>query len=65
MQYRASKELRALRLEYANEINSDSPSYEKLCDLYDKILKMGCRISAKYTPERYRPLCFMETTRNM
>lgn len=55
MQYRASKELRALRLEYANEINSDSPSYEKLCDLYDRILKMGCRVASSISPERFKP----------
>ncbi len=55
MQYKASKELRSLRLEYANEINSDNPNYEKLCILYDKMLSMNCRISAEYTPDRYKP----------
>ena len=55
MQYRASKELRALRLEYANEINSDRPSYEKLCDLYERIQKIGCRIATSISPERYKP----------
>ena len=55
MQYRASKELRSLRLEYANEINSDSPSYEKLCDLYEKMLKMNCRVATSISPDRYKP----------
>lgn len=55
MQYKASKELRMLRMEYANEINSASPSYEKLCDLYDKMLKMNCRVASSISPERYKP----------
>ena len=53
--YRPSNELRSLRLEYAKEINSDSPDYEKICELWEKIAKMGCRVSKQIAPDRYKP----------
>lgn len=55
MQYKSSKEIRALRLEYAQEINKPNPSYEKLCETYEKIRKIGGMISASVRPDRYLP----------
>ena len=55
MSYTPSKELRDLRMEYANEVNSESPNYEKLRGLYDRMLKMNCRVASSISPERYKP----------
>ena len=49
------KEILQLRVQYADEINSPEPSYEKLYELYDKIRKRGGMISASIRPDRYLP----------
>lgn len=53
MQYNAKKEVRILRDQYAEEINSPKPNYEKLCQLYEEIHKNGGSISASVCPSRY------------
>lgn len=55
MQYKASREIRLLRMEYVEELNKPEPSYEKLCETYEKIRKLGGMVSASVRPDRYLP----------
>lgn len=55
MQYKPKDDVRILRGQYAEEINSPNPNYEKLCELYEEIRKRGGSISAAVQPSRYMP----------
>ena len=49
------REMILTRLEYANEINSGHPDYNRLCELYEKIRSRGGAIAREINPERYKP----------
>ena len=49
------REIIMMRVQYAEEINSGNPNYEKLCDLYERIRERGGAISREIKPERYKP----------
>ena len=48
-------EILKMRVEYADEINSGNPNYERLCELYGRIRARGGAIAQEIKPERYKP----------